>query len=103
CHDRVRRLVFIPPAIEPLTSEPTRLPPVRLKNPLEGWTSKSAWSRALGAAQRVNAMWVAGALIVIGLTGSMISWGQGLKGPMGEQGSPGPKGATGDPGPPSAA
>ena len=26
CHDHVRRLVFIPPAIEPLTSEPTRLP-----------------------------------------------------------------------------
>ena len=35
CHDHVRRLVFIPPAIEPLTSEPTRLPPVRLKSPLE--------------------------------------------------------------------
>ena len=103
CHDHLRRLIFIPPAIEPLTSEPTRLPPVRFKSPLEGWTSKGAWSRALRAAPRVNTMWVAGALIVIGLTGSIVSWGQGLKGPIGDQGPPGPKGATGDPGPASAA
>jgi hypothetical protein len=48
-------------------------------------------------------MYVAGALIVIGLVGSMITWGQDLKGPMGDQGPPGPKGPTGDPGPPSAA
>jgi len=40
---------------------------------------------------------------VIGLTGSIVSWGQGLKGPIGDQGPPGPKGATGDPGPASAA
>jgi len=92
CHDHVRRLVFIPPAIEPLTSEQKRLPPVRFKSPLEGWTSKGAWSRALRAAPRVNTMWVAGALIVIGLTGSIVSWGQGLKGPIGDQDRLVPKG-----------
>ena len=92
CHDHLRRLIFIPPAIEPLTSEPTRLPPVRFKSPLEGWTSKGAWSRALRAAPRVNTMWVAGALIVIGLTGSIVSWGQGLKGPIGDQDRLVPKG-----------
>jgi len=47
-------------------------------------------------------MYVGGALIAIGLAGSVITWGQGFKGPMGDQGPPGPKGATGDPGPPSA-
>jgi hypothetical protein len=105
CHDHVRRLVFIPRAIAPLTSEPTpRLPPARLKSSVDGSTSKGAWSRVLRAVPRVNAMYVAGAaLIVIGLAGSMITLGQGLKGPMGDQGPPGLKGATGDPGPPSAA
>jgi hypothetical protein len=62
-----------------------------------------ALSQALRAVPRVNAMYVAVALIVIGLAGSMITWGQGLKGPMGDQGPPGPKGPAGDAGPPSAA
>jgi hypothetical protein len=103
CHHHVRRLVFIPHAIEPLTSERMRLPPARLKNPADGWMSKGAWSRALRAVPRINVMHVAAALILIGLTGSMITWGQGLKGPMGDRGPPGPKGPAGDPGPPSAA
>src|SRR5262245_19292183 len=103
CQDQVRRLVFIPRAIEPLTdAQMPRLPPARLKSPVDGSLFKSDWSRALVAVRRVNAMYVGGALIAIGLAGSMITWGQGLKGPMGDRGPPGPKGATGDPGPPSA-
>jgi hypothetical protein len=103
CHDQVRRLVFIPRAIEPLTNaQMPRLPPARLKRPVDGATSNDAWSRALEAVARVNAMYVGGALIAIGLAGSMVTWGQGLKGPLGDRGPPGPKGATGDPGPPSA-
>ena len=103
CRGHVRRLVFIPHAIEPLTSERMRFPPARLKSPVDDWTSKGAWSRALRAVPRVNAIYVGAALIVIGLAGSIITWGQDLKGPMGDQGPPGPKGPTGDPGPPSAA
>jgi hypothetical protein len=103
CHDHVRRLVFIPRAIEPLTSEQMRLPPARFRSPVDGSTPKGTWSHALRAVPRVNAMYVAGALIVIGLAGSMITWSQGLKGPMGDQGPPGPKGPAGDPGPPSTA
>lgn len=103
CRDQVRRLVFIPHAIEPLTSERMRFPPARLKSPVDDWTSKGAWSRALRAVPRVNAIYVGAALIVIGLAGSIITWGQDLKGRMGDQGPPGPKGPTGDPGPPSAA
>ena len=103
CHDQVRRLVFIPRPIEPLTNaQMPRLPPARLKRPVDGATSNDAWSRALEAVARVNAMYVGGALIAIGLAGSMVTWGQGLKGPLGDRGPPGPKGATGDPGPPSA-
>lgn len=104
CHDHVRRLVFIPRAIEPLTTEQMpRLTPTRLKGPVDGSTSKGTWSRVLRVVPRVNAMYVAGALIVIGLAGSMLTWGQSPKGPMGDRGPPGPKGPTGDPGPPSAA
>src|SRR5215468_6006932 len=57
-----------------------RLPPARLKRPADGAMPTIAWSRALGAVARVNAMYVGGALIAIGLAGSMITWGQGLKG-----------------------
>ena len=103
CHDQVRRLVFIPRAIEPLTNEQMRLPPARFRSPVDGSTPKGTWSRALRAVPRVNPMYVAGALIVIGLAGAMITWGQGLKGPMGDQGPPSPKGPAGDAGPPSAA
>jgi hypothetical protein len=103
CHDHLRRLVFIPRAIEPLTNEQMRLPPARFRSPVDGSTPKGTWSQALRAVPRVNPMYVAGALIVIGLAGAMITWGQGLKGPMGDQGPPGPKGPAGDAGPPSAA
>jgi hypothetical protein len=103
CHDHLRRLVFIPRAIEPLTNEQMRLPPARFRSPVDGSTPKGTWSRALRAVPRVNPMYAAGALIVIGLAGAMITWGQGLKGPMGDQGPPGPKGPAGDAGPPSAA
>src|SRR5262249_32670401 len=57
-----------------------RLPPARLKRPANGAMPTIAWSRALGAVARVNAMYVGGALIAIGLAGSMITSGQGLKG-----------------------
>src|SRR5262249_31312045 len=81
CHDQVRRLVFMPRPIEPLTASKCRgsrqlgsnvRPMARCQQLL--------WSRALGAVARVNAMYVGGALIAIGLAGSMIAWGQGLKG-----------------------
>lgn len=103
CHDHLRRLVFMPRAIGPLTSEQMRLHPAWRKTENEGATANGAWSRALRAVPRVKAMYMAGTLILIGLAGSMIIWGQGLKGPTGDQGPPGPKGPTGDPGPPSAA
>src|SRR6202030_4234263 len=102
CDNHVRQFVFVPQTIEPLSGEEMRLPSARLKSPVDGSTAKSARSRALRAVPRVNAVYVAGVLILIGLAGSMITWGQGLKGPMGDQGPPGPKGPTGDPGPPSA-
>src|SRR5262249_7858141 len=39
CHDQVRRRVFIPRAIEPLTNaQMPRLPPARLKRPVDGAT-----------------------------------------------------------------
>lgn len=103
CHDHLRRLMFIPRAIGPLTSEQMRLPPTWLKTENEGATAKGAWSRALRALPPIKAMYVFGMLIMIALAGSMITWGQGPKGPMGDQGPPGPKGPTGDPGRPSEA
>jgi hypothetical protein len=101
CHQHVRRFVFIPHAIAPLTGERMRLPPARRKSRIEGATG--VWSRALRATPRVKAMSIAGTLILIGLAGSTIMWSQALKGPRGDQGPPGAKGRTGDPGPAGAA
>jgi hypothetical protein len=89
CRDRVRQLVFIPRAIEPLVSERMRLPP--------------AAKGAVRALPPIKATYVVGMLAMIAVPGSMIIWGQGLKGPMGDQGPPGPKGLRGDPGPPGPA
>src|SRR5262245_58605041 len=98
CHDQVRRRVFIPRPIEPLTNaQMPRLPPTRLKSLVDGTVPKSAWSRALEAVARVNAMYVGGALFAIGLAGSMVTWGQDQKGPMGDRGPPGPKAAQANP------
>jgi hypothetical protein len=103
CHEHVRRLVFIPRAIAPLTGERMRVPRVRPKSPVEAATIKAAWSRALHASPRIKAMSMAATFILIGLAGSAIIWSQALKGPMGDQGPPGAKGPTGDPGPAGAA
>jgi hypothetical protein len=103
CHDHVRRLVFIPRAIEPLTSERMRLPPAGLKTQNKGVTAKGVWARAVRAVPPIKAMYVVGMLIMIALAGAMITWNQGSKGPVGDQGPPGPKGPRGDPGPPSQA
>src|SRR5262249_57241756 len=63
CHEQVRRLVFIPRPIEPPTNaQMPRLPPARFKSLVDGAMPKSAWSRALEAVARVNAMSVGGAL-----------------------------------------
>jgi hypothetical protein len=103
CHDDVRRFVLMPRAIGPLTSEQMRLPPAWVKTQNEGATAKGAWSRALRAVPPIKAMYVVGTLTMIALAGSMIIWGQGPKGPMGDQGPPGPKGPRGDAGPPGSA
>jgi hypothetical protein len=98
CHAYLQRRVFIPPVLEPITSAQMLRPaPARLRSPVDGATFKGVWSRALRALPHVNAVYVAVALIVIGLAGSVITWDQ--KGPMGDRGPPGPKGPTGDPGP----
>jgi hypothetical protein len=101
CHDHVRRLVFIPHAIGPLTSERMRLPPAGLKAQNKGATAEGALARAVRAMRPIKARYVFGMLIVIALAGPMITWIQGQKGPMGDQGPPGPKGPRGDAGPPS--
>jgi hypothetical protein len=103
CHDRVRRLVFIPRAIGPLTSERMRLPAASLKTQNKGVTAKGGLARAVRAVLPIKAMYVVGMLTVIALAGSMIIWGQGWKGPMGDQGPPGPKGPRGDAGQPGPA
>jgi hypothetical protein len=97
CGDRIRQLLFIPRAIEPLISEPMRLPPAGPKTQNKGVTAKGA----VRAVPPIKATYVVGMLTIIALAGSMIIWGQGLKGPMGDQGPPGPKGPRGDAGPPS--
>ena len=93
CRDRVRQLVFIPRAIEPLVSERMRLPPAGPKT--------QNTKGAVRAVPPIKATYVVGMLTMIALAGSMIIWGQGLKGPMGDQGPPGPKGPRGDAGPSS--
>jgi hypothetical protein len=89
CHEHVRQLVFILPAIGPLTSEGIRLPPATPKTQNKGVTAKGVWVRAVRAAPPIKAMYVFGILIMIALAGSMITWGQGSRGPVGDQGPPG--------------
>jgi hypothetical protein len=103
CHNHVRQLVFIPRAIGPLTSERMRLRPAGPKDQNKGATGKGAWVRAVRAMPPIKAMYVFGTLTMIGLAGAIIIWGQGSKGPMGDQGPPGPKGLRGDAGPPGPA
>jgi hypothetical protein len=103
CHDRVRRLVFIPRTIGPLVGEGMRLPPALLKTQNEGVTAKGGLARAVRAVPPIKAIYVVGMLTMIALAGSIIAWGQGPKGPMGDQGPPGPKGPRGDAGPSSPA
>jgi hypothetical protein len=103
CHEHVRQLAFILPAIGPLTSERIRLPPARPKTQNKGVTAKGVSARAVRAAPPIKAMYVFGILIMIASAGSVITWGQGSRGPAGDQGPPGPKGPRGDAGPPSTA
>jgi len=100
CHDRVRRLVFIPRAIGPLTSDRMQLPPAGPKSQSGGGTAKGGWVRAVPPLKAVYAF---GMLTIIAVAGSLIIWGQSSKGPMGDQGPPGHKGPRGDAGPPGSA
>ena len=103
CHDHVRRLVFTPRAIGPLTSERMRLPRAGLQIQDNGVTAEDASARAVRAGPPIKAIYVFGMLIVIALAGPMITWIQAPKGPVGDQGPPGPKGPQGDAGPPGTA
>lgn len=116
CHDHVRQLVFTPRAIEPLSSEETRLSAAWLETLNKDMSPKGDdlaravqavspkgddLAPAVRAVSPIKAMYVAGMLIVIAVAGALIIWGQSSKGPMGDQGPPGPKGPQGDAGPPS--
>jgi hypothetical protein len=102
CHDHIRQLVFIPRSIEPLNSEEMQLSAAWLENLDKGTVPKGDDSaRAVRAASPLKAVYAFGMLTLIVVAGSLIIWGQGLKGPMGDQGPPGPKGPQGDAGPPS--
>jgi hypothetical protein len=102
CHDHVRQLVFIPRAIEPLNSEEMQLSAAWLENLNKGTVSKDDdLARAARAAWPLKALYAFGMLTLIVVAGSLIIWGQGLKGPVGDQGPPGPKGLRGDAGQPS--
>jgi hypothetical protein len=112
CHEQVRQLVFIPRAIEPLSSEETRLSAAWLETLDKGVTPKgddvAPAVRAVPPikamyvkAMYFKAMYVVGMLTIIAVAGSLIIWGQSSKGPMGDQGPPGPQGPQGDAGPPS--
>jgi hypothetical protein len=122
CHDHVRQLVFTPRAIEPLSSEETRLSAAWLETLDKGVTPKGdEVARAVQAVSpkgddvaravrapspikaTIKAMYVAGMLTIIAVAGALIIWGQSSKGPMGDQGPQGPKGPQGDAGPPSTA
>src|SRR5262249_46187878 len=118
CHDHVQQLVFIPRAIEPLSSEETRLSAAWLDTLNKDKLPKGDdLPRAVQAvppkgddvapavravspikARYFKAMYVAGVLTIIAVAGSLIIWGQSSKGPMGDQGPPGPKGPQGDAG-----
>jgi len=102
CHDHVQQLVFIPRAIEPLSSEETRLSAAWLETLNKDMSPKGDdVAPAVRAVSPIKAMYVVGMLIIIAVAGSLIIWGQSSKGPMGDQGPPGPKGPLGDAGPPS--
>ena len=102
CHDHVQQLVFIPRAIEPLSSEETRLSAAWLETLNKYMSPKGDdVAPAVRAVSPIKAMYVVGMLIIIAVAGSLIIWGQSSKGPMGDQGPPGPKGPLGDAGPPS--
>src|SRR5262249_3716399 len=118
CHDYVRQLVFIPRAIEPLSSEETRLSAAWLETLNKDMSPKGDdlpravqavtpkgddVAPAVRAVSPIKAMYVVGMLMIIAVAGSLIIWGQSSKGPMGDQGPPGPKGPQGDAGPPSTA
>ena len=116
CHDHVQQLVFIPRAIEPLSSEETRLSAAWLETLNKDMSPKGDdlaravqavspkgddVAPAVRAVSPIKAMYVVGMLIIIAVAGSLIIWGQSSKGPMGDQGPPGPKGPQGDTGPPT--
>ena len=118
CHDHVQQLVFIPRAIEPLSSEETRLSAAWLETLNKDMSPKGDdlaravqavspkgddVAPAVRAVSPIKAMYVVGMLIIIAVAGSLIIWGQSSKGPMGDQGPPGPKGPQGDAGPPGTA
>src|SRR5262245_60109611 len=105
CHDQVRQLVFTPRAIEPLSSEETRLSAAWLETLDKGVTPKGDdlaravqavspkgddVARTIRAASPLKAMYVAGTLTIIAVAGALSIWGQSSKGPMGDQGPPGP-------------
>ena len=100
CHERVRRFVFIPRAIGPLSSDRMELPATGLKSQNKGVTGKGGWVRAVSP---MKAAYVVGMLTIIAVAGSLIIWGQSSKGPIGDQGPPGPKGPRGDAGPTGSA
>jgi hypothetical protein len=79
CHDRVRRLVFIPHAIGPLTSDRMELPPAGLRSQNKGVTGEGGWVRAVPP---IKAVYVVGMLTIIAVAGSIVTWGQSSKGPM---------------------
>jgi hypothetical protein len=88
CHDHVRQLVFIPRAIEPLNSEEMQLSAAWLENLNKGTVPKGDdLARSVRAAWPLKALYAFGMLTLIVVAGSLIIWGQGLKGPVGDQGA----------------
>jgi hypothetical protein len=116
CHDHVRQLVFTPRAIEPLSSEETRLSAAWLETLNKDMSPKGDdvaravqavspkgddVAPAVRAVSPIKSMYVAGMLAIIAVAGALMIWSQSSKGPMGDPGPPGPKGPQGDAGPPS--
>src|SRR5262249_27486102 len=91
-----------PLAIEPLSSEETRLSAAWLETLNKDMSPKGDdVARAVQAVSPIKAMSVVGMLIIIAVAGALMIWSQSSKGPMGDPGPPGPKGPQGDAGPPS--
>src|SRR5690349_15986188 len=108
CHEQVRQLVFIPRAIEPLSSEEMQLSAAWLgtlnKGTIPEGDDLAGAVRAASPRKTVYAFRTVcafGILIIIVVASSLIIWALGSKGPVGDQGPPGPKGPGGDAGPPS--